>query len=80
MASARQRGTSWTGYWRDGGKQKTQGGFATEKSALDHAVLAEALAKPRAIEHPTQKCGKETVAGYAPGDDDPFLAMLGEAA
>jgi integrase len=67
MASARQRGQSWTGYWRDGGKQRTQGGFATQKAALDHALLAEALAKPRPVEHPTQKRGKETVAGYAPG-------------
>jgi hypothetical protein len=67
MASAKQRGKTWTGYWRDGGKQKTQGGFATQKSALDHALLAEALARPpRAAEHPAQKRGKETVAGYAP--------------
>ena len=66
MASARQRGDSWTGYWRDGGKQKTQGGFATEKSALDHALLAEALAKPRPVEHPTQKRGKETWPGTRP--------------
>jgi hypothetical protein len=44
------------------------GGFATQKSALDHALLAEALANsPRAVEWPTQKRGRETVAGYAPG-------------
>jgi integrase len=43
------------------------GGFLTEKSALDHAFLAEALAKPRAVEYPAQKRGKETVAGHAPG-------------
>ena len=67
MASARQRGNTWTGYWREGGQQKTQGGFLTEKSALDHALLAEALARPRrAVEHPSQKRGRETVAGYAP--------------
>ena len=43
-------------------------GFPTKKSALDHALLAEALAKPpRAAEHPWQRRGKETVAGYAPG-------------
>jgi hypothetical protein len=47
MASARQRGNTWTGYWREDGKQKTLGGFPTEKSALDHALLSEALAKPR---------------------------------
>lgn len=67
MASAKQRGKTWTGHWRDGGKQKTQRGFATQKSALDHALLAEALAKPpRAAEHPSQRRGEVTVTGYAP--------------
>ena len=66
MASARQRGNTWTGYWREDGKQKTLGGFPTEKSALDHALMSEVLAKPRrAVEHPSQKRGRETVAGYA---------------
>jgi integrase len=67
MASARKRGQTWTGYWREDGKQRTQGGFSTEKAALDHAILAEALAKPRPVEQPAQKRGKVTVAGYAPG-------------
>ena len=68
MASAKQRGKTWTGYWRDGGKQKTLEGFPTQKSALDHALLAEALARPpRAVEYPSQRHGKVTVAGYAPG-------------
>jgi integrase len=67
MASARKRGQTWTGYWREDGKQKTQGGFSTERAALDHATLAEALAKPRPVEQPAQKRGKVTVAGYAPG-------------
>jgi hypothetical protein len=68
MASARLRGHTWTGYWREDGKQKTLGGFPTEKSALDHALLSEALARPRrAVEvHPVQKRGKITVAAYAP--------------
>jgi integrase len=69
MASARQRGKTWTAYWRlPGGSQKTKGGFPTEKAAEAHSRHQEAVANPpKAVEvHAISKRGKITVAAYAP--------------
>ena len=69
MASARQRGKTWTAYWRlPDRSQKTKGGFPTEKAALAHARHTEAVANPpETIEvHSGAKRGKLTVAGYGP--------------
>jgi integrase len=68
MASTRQRGKTYTGYWRNAqGAQKTKGGFATEKEALTYARGEEALAaRPIVVDAPPRKRGKLTVAGYMP--------------
>ncbi|HET9081669.1 MAG TPA: tyrosine-type recombinase/integrase [Trebonia sp.] len=67
MASARKRGQSYTGLFRDAqGRQKSAGTFGTEKEAIRAAEHAEALANPpkTTAAYPTAKRGKPTVAGY----------------
>jgi integrase len=68
MASARRRGTRWTGLYRDENeKQKSAGTFGSETEALKAARHAEALAHPVTLveAHPVEKRGKPTVAAYA---------------
>jgi integrase len=68
MASARQRGKTWTAYWRlPDGSQKTKGGFPTEKAAEGHSRHQEAVANPVVPMdvHPATRKGKVTVAAYA---------------
>jgi integrase len=70
MASARQRGSRWTGLYRDAkGKQKSAGTYDTETEALARAQVAELDANPPTpIEvQPREIRGKVTVAAYAPG-------------
>jgi hypothetical protein len=67
MASARQRGKTWTAYWRlPDGSQKTKGGFSTEEKALKAGEYTEAPANPpKAIEiYLVAKKGKPTVSGF----------------
>jgi integrase len=77
MASARKRGTRWTGLYRDqDGAQKSAGTFDSEAEALKAATAHEAveatgidakvaLSKPVDV-YADRKRGKLTVAGYAP--------------
>lgn len=70
MASVRQRGKTFTGYWRDAdGTQRTKGGFVTDTEALAHAIQEERRANPPATEivYPETRRGKITIAGYGPG-------------
>ena len=68
MASARRRGKTWMGLYRDDeGSQRSAGSYPTEKAALKAARLAEArgfVAKTEAV-MPTKIRGKVTVAAYA---------------
>lgn len=68
MASARQRGKTFTGYWRKAdGKQGSKGGFPTETEALAHAIGEERAASKPELLHRVEIGGRTTVAGYAPG-------------
>ena len=68
MASARKRGETWTGLYRDGeGRQRSAGSFTTKKEALKAATLVEAggfVTKAEAA-MPSKIRGKVTVASYA---------------
>lgn len=68
MASARKRGTMYTGYWRVDGKQKSKGGFVTETEAMAHALQEERTARATvmAVAYPAAKRGQITVAAYLP--------------
>jgi integrase len=69
MASTRERNGRFIGLYRDHGKQKSAGTYATEEEALARAIVAERDAHPRETEmiYPEQKRGRITVAGYFPG-------------
>lgn len=69
MASARKRGSKWTGLYRDGaGHQRSAGSYPTEKAALKAARVAEALGysdEKADVAYPLKIRGKLTVAAYA---------------
>ena len=68
MASARKRGKTWMGLYRDAdGRQRSSGSHPTERAALKAARLAEAGVMPvKTVEvYQTKVRGKVTVASYA---------------
>jgi integrase len=68
MASARRRGKTWMGLYRDAdGRQRSAGSFATKKEALKAATQAENGVMPVKTEmaYPVKVRGKVTVASYA---------------
>ena len=68
MASARKRGKTWMGLYRDAdGRQRSAGSHPTEKAAMKAARLAKARVmpgKPEVVYRNTVR-GKATVASYA---------------
>lgn len=68
MASARKRGKTWMGLYRDAdGRQRSSGSHPTERAALKAARLAKAGVMPvKTVEvYQTKVRGKVTVASYA---------------